>query len=120
MASPMQTLTATVLLLTLLLGCPVKVTGMRYVPNSSNDTDIKHSNFPVNLAPQPSDLIPGLGWFLLPPKLKKRFHFYKTPITAAAPTTSSYGIPSSFPPNSGYEASGPSSREDQVPPVPQP
>lgn len=95
---------------------------MRYIPNSSNDTDIKNSNFLVNLAPQPSSLIPGLGWFLLPPNHKKPFHFYKTQVAAAvaAPTTSSYGIPSSFSPNSGYEASGPSSREDQVPPVPQP
>ncbi|KAG2239814.1 hypothetical protein Bca4012_022913 [Brassica carinata] len=120
MTSPLKTLAATTILLSLLIGCPERVTGMRYIPNSSNDTKIKHSDFLVNLAPQPSGLIPGLGWFLLPPNHKMPFHFYKNPIAAAAPTTSSYGIPSSFPPNSGYEASGPSSREDQVPPVPQP
>lgn len=95
------------------------VTGMRHIPNSSNDTEIKHSDFLVNLVAQPSGVIPGLGWFLLPPSLKKPFHFYKAPIPAA-PTTSSNGTPSSFAPNFGYEASGPRSREDQVPPVPQP
>lgn len=87
----------TIILQSLILGCPEKVTAMRYIPNSSNDTDIKNSNFLVKLAPQPSSLIPGLGWFLLPPNHKKPFHFYKTPVAAAAaaaPTTSSYGIPS--------------------------
>ncbi|CAN6915454.1 unnamed protein product [Brassica oleracea var. botrytis] len=118
--SSLQTLTATMILLSLYNDPMCRgVTGMRHIPNSSNDTEIKHSDFLVNLVAQPSGVIPGLGWFLLPPSLKKPFHFYKAPIPAA-PTTSSNGTPSSFAPNFGYEASGPRSREDQVPPVPQP
>ncbi|CAN7072060.1 unnamed protein product [Brassica oleracea var. botrytis] len=117
--SSLQTLTATMILLSLCNDPMCRgVTGMRHIPDSSNDTEIKHSNFLVNLVAQPSGVIPGLGWFLLPPSLKP-FHFYKAPIPAA-PTTSSNGTPSSFAPNFGYEASGPRSREDQVPPVPQP
>ncbi|KFK29343.1 hypothetical protein AALP_AA7G121500 [Arabis alpina] len=106
MACPLQTITTTVVLVSLVLGCAEQVSGIRYIPNSSK---IKYSDF---LVPQPSGLIPGLGRFLLPPHPKTPFHLYKAPL-AAAPVPC-YGIPSWFAPNTGYEAS------DHVPPVPQP
>ncbi|KAL0739091.1 hypothetical protein Bca4012_015301 [Brassica carinata] len=119
MDSPLQTLIATMVLLSLVIGCAEKVSGMRYIPNFFTTTsETKHSELLVSIAPQPSGLIPRLGRFLLPPQPKRPFHPYKDPI-AAAPDTSC-GIPSSFSPHPGYEASGPSSREDEVPPVPQP
>ncbi|KAL1203145.1 putative cell wall protein [Cardamine amara subsp. amara] len=117
MASTLQSLTATMVLVSLLLGLAERVSGIRYIPNSSNTTKIKHSDFLVNIAPQPSVIIPGFGRFLLPPKPKMSFHSY--PPLASAPITS-YGIPSRFAPNPGYEAQSPSSEEEQVPPVPQP
>lgn len=118
MAFPLQTMTTTVVLVSLFLGCPEQVRGIRCIPNSSNTSEIKYSDFLVNIVPQPSGLIPGLGRFLLPPHPKTPFHPYKTPL-AAAPVPS-YGIPSRFAPNPGYEARSPSSGENQVPPVPQP
>ncbi|CAH8388638.1 unnamed protein product [Eruca vesicaria subsp. sativa] len=119
MASPLQTLIPTMVLLSLAIGCAEKVSGMRYIPNFFTTTsEPKHSEFVVSIAPQPAGLIPRLGRFLLPPRSKRPFHPYNDPV-AAAPATS-YGIPSSFAPHPGYEASGPSSREDEIPPVPQP
>ncbi|CAN7119483.1 unnamed protein product [Brassica rapa subsp. narinosa] len=118
MGSPLQTLIATVAMLSLLIGCAEKVSGMRYIPNFFTTGETKQSEFLVGIAPQPSGLIPRLGRFLLPPQPKRPFHPYHDPI-AAAPA-SSCGIPSNFAPHPGYGASGPSSREDEVPPVPQP
>ncbi|CAE6172145.1 unnamed protein product [Arabidopsis arenosa] len=119
MASTLQNLIlTTIFLVSLLLGCTEEVSGMRYIPNSPTPSESKHSDFLVNMVPQPSGLIPGFGRFLLPPTPKLPFLPYKDPL-AAAPTTS-HGIPICFSPNPGYKARSPSSREDQVPPVPQP
>ncbi|CAA0396769.1 unnamed protein product [Arabidopsis thaliana] len=111
MAYTLQNLTATIVLVSLILGCREEVTGMRYIPISPTPSESKHSDFPVNMVPQPSSLIPGFGRFLLPPTPKLPFLPYKDPL-AAAPATSN-GAPSN-------KARSPSSGEDQVPPVPQP
>ncbi|ESQ54441.1 hypothetical protein EUTSA_v10027152mg [Eutrema salsugineum] len=118
MVTPLQTLIAISVLVSLFIGCTEKVSGMRYIPNTLDTTEIKHSEFLVNIVPQPSGLIPGLGWFLLPPQPKTPIHTYKDPL-AAAPVTSC-GISNQFAPNPGYEAPNPSSGEDKIPPVPQP
>ncbi|KAG2263031.1 hypothetical protein Bca52824_070110 [Brassica carinata] len=87
MASPLQTLIATMAMLSLVIGCAEKVSGMRYIPNFFTTGETKHSEFLVSIAPQPSGLIPRLGRFLLPPQPKRPFHPYNDPI-AAAPASS--------------------------------
>lgn len=119
MVSTLQTLTSTIVMVSLFLGCAERASGMRFVPNSSMPPESKHSDFLVNMAPQPSGLFPGFGRFLLPPKPKMPFLPYKDPL-AAAPVTSYAISPSPFTQNPGYEARSPNSGEDQVPPVPQP
>ncbi|EOA18340.1 hypothetical protein CARUB_v10006861mg [Capsella rubella] len=119
MAWIQKTLTATIVLVSLLLGCTDEVNGMRYIPNSPTPSESKHSDFLLNNAPQPYDLIPGFGRFLLPPTPKLPFLPYKDPL-APSPATSYPTPPSRFASSSGYKARSPGSREDQVPPVPQP
>ncbi|XP_010438500.1 PREDICTED: putative cell wall protein [Camelina sativa] len=119
MAYTLKTLTATIVLVSLLLGSTEQVSGTRYISNSPAPSESKHSDFLVNMVPQPSGIVPGFGRFLLPPTPKLPFLPYKDPL-AAAPVTSYPTPPSRFASNTGYKSRSPSSIEDQVPPVPQP